>query len=534
MSSDKKTSNTTVNYNSLFLYVIDHIDSKGNYDGSPLPDNLMREYTYGTEDAAMFNPKINDNTMEEAKDIYLLLKEWLKNPTQKNKDNLYEKIYATPLITVFFALAGQLRGEKLSYDLLHLAQEWFYTAKDREAVKFTYLICGLIGLDQVRKSFSEHLYNDLFTMARCEEFTIFLCMACQLSEIHPQKELWFLARHTEGWGKAITLLMLQYRTPAQRLWLLKKGLDLRIFWPPLAPVIIKESRLPQLLEAEEIPEDMYLAAANVIITYLIFLLPNQEPAENPFENSLMTPVQISLEPLLGSFLRHAKTYATTPKNLLTVFAIKDRLELLAQEKKGTALTANAAQLLIGQCDALIYCKDWEPEIRASLFDDKGSLNSEIVDFAADLNIDIWPDVIRFYNEQPKDHTALRYLMFAEAGGDEKRIDTRRHLFLDCAEAHLKQYMEDEDLLINFAHYLKDYPGEGEALLKASFTSIYEHAIGMAALSVSAWPRDKVPITLKKAVIQAIKLNHNPFIDLVLKSIIDERITAPTDFEYGDI
>jgi hypothetical protein len=378
------------------------------------------------------------------------------------------------------------------------------------------------------------LYNDLFTMARCEEFTIFLCMACQLSEIRPQKELWYLARHTEGWGKAITLLLLQYRTPAQRRWLLKNGLEMRIFWPPLAPVIIKESNLPLTLQQDEITEDIYLAAANVIITYLIFLIPNQNPSGNPFENSLMMPVHILLEPLLDNFLRHAKTYAATPKNLLTIFAIKDRLEVLSMEKKGTALTANAAQLLISKCDSLIYYKDWEPEIRASLFDCNGRLNSEVVDFAADLDIDIWPDVIKFYNEHPKDQTALRYLMFADAGGDEKRIDTRRHLFLDCAEAHLRQYMEDEDLLINFAHYLKDYPGEGEPLLQACLTSIYEHAIGMAALSVSAWPRDKVPVKLKKAVIQAMQLNQNPFIGLVLQSIIDERAPAPAEFEYGDI
>ena len=500
-----KMTNTTTNYNSLYLYVVEHIDSKGNYDGSPLPDNLMQEYTYGTEDAAMFRPKTDDSNMEEAKDIYLLLKAWLKNPSKKNKANLYEKVYTTPLITVFFTLARQLHGEKLSYDLLHLAEEWFYTAKDREAVKFAYLICGLIGLNQVRKSFSEHLYNDLFTMARCEEFTIFLCMACQLSEFRPQKELWSLARHTQGWGKAITLLILQYSTPAQRRWLLKKGMDMRIFWPPLSPVIIKESELPQLLQQEEIPEDIYLAAANVIITYMIFLIPNQDPAENPFENSMIPTIHIALEPLLQDFLRHAETYAKTPQYLLTIFAIKDRLEVLAAEKKGAALTANAAQLLIGKCDSLIYYKDWEPEIRASLFNRNGRLNSAIVDFAADLDIDIWPDVIKFYNEHPKDQTALRYLMFAEAGGDEKRIDTRRHLFLDCAESHLRQYMEDENLLVNFAHYLKDYPGEGEPLLQACLTSIYEHAIGMAALSVSAWPRDKVPVELKKAVIQAMQV-----------------------------
>ena len=118
MSSNKEITNTTTDYQSLYLYVVEHIDSKGNYDASPLPDNLMREYTYGTEDAAMFRSKTEDGDMEQAKDIYLLLKAWLKNPTQKTKNNLYEKVYTTPIITVFFALAGQLRGEKLSYDLL--------------------------------------------------------------------------------------------------------------------------------------------------------------------------------------------------------------------------------------------------------------------------------------------------------------------------------------------------------------------------------------------------------------------------------
>ena len=484
MSSNKEITNTTTDYQSLYLYVVEHIDSKGNYDASPLPDNLMREYTYGTEDAAMFRSKTEDVDMEQAKDIYLLLKAWLKNPTQKTKNNLYEKVYTTPIITVFFALAGQLRGEKLSYDLLHLAQEWFYTAKDREAVKFAYLICGLIGLDQVRKSFSEHLY-------------IFLCMACQLSEIRPQKELWFLARHTKGWGRAITLLLLQYRTPAQRIWLLKNGLELRVFWPPLSPVIIRESQLPQLLHQEEIPEDIYLAAANVIITYLIFLLPDRDPSEDNIENSMIPALHIPLEPLLQDFLRHAETYAKTPRNLLTIFAVKDRLEVLAAEKKGAVLTANAAQLLIGKCDSLIFYKDWEPEIRASLFDRNGRLNAEIVDFAADLDIDIWPDVIKFYNEHPKDQTA-------------------------------------ENLLVNFANYLRDYPGEGEPLLQACLTSIYEHAIGMAALSVSAWPRDKVPVELKKAVIQAMQLNQNPFIGMVLQSIIDEREPGPVEFEQGDL
>ena len=156
-----------------------------------------------------------------------------------------------------------------------------------------------------------------------------------------------------------------------------------------------------------------------------------------------------------------------------------------------------------------------------------------MDFAADLDIDIWPDVIRYYNDHPKDHTALRYLMFTGASFDLRIDSKRRHLFLDCAESHLKQYKENEDLLVNFAHFLKDYPGEGEAFLEAGLTSIYEQAIGMAALSLSMWPREQIPLRLKKAVVTAMQLNHDPFIEQVLESIIDEKVPAPFEFGQGD-
>lgn len=48
---------------------------------------------------------------------------------------------------------------------------------------------------------------------------------------------------------------------------------------------------------------------------------------------MIPSLHIPLELLLQDFLRHAETYAKTPRNLLTIFAVKDRLEVLAAEKK---------------------------------------------------------------------------------------------------------------------------------------------------------------------------------------------------------
>lgn len=513
---------------SLFLYIVDHLDKKGAYDGSPLPDDPSRPYSWGAEDAALFQPDPENGDMEAAKEIYLLLKAWMQKPDQRTKQLLYARLRSASMITVFFPLAAQLRGEKLPFDLLHLAQEWLYTAADREVVKFAYLLCGLLDLEQVRRSFSETLYRDLFTLARCEEFTIFLCMACQLSKIRPQKELWYLARRTSGWGKALLMVMLHYRTPIQRKWLLKNGMELKIFWPPLAPVVIKESRLPQLLQQPEIDEETYTYASRALITYMMLLVPAEGMPAPRFDQLAGLPEQIPLAPLLKDFLRHAERYAITPKTLLPIFAIRDRLELLFNEKIWSFLTPNDTQLLIGACDRLIYCRDWEPEIRAGLFDKNGVLVPEIADFAANAGIDIWPRVMEFYNKHPKDLNALRYLMFAEDWDNESRTATRRRLFLECAEAHLDIYLDEEEILANLAHYLQSYPEEGARILEVCLTSIYEQVRGIAALSLSHWPRAALTHELKAAVIRSLHLNDNPFIGTVLQSLLDEKLPSSAE------
>ena len=506
--------------NSLFLYVIEHLNKSGSYDASPLPDQADRPYSYGAEDAALFRPKTEDGDLEEAKNIYLLLKAWMQEPSLKTKQLLYAKLRSVRFITVFFPLAAQLRGEKLPFDLLHLAQEWLYTAADREAVKFVYLLCGLLGLDQVRKSYSENLYRDLFTMARCEEFTLFLCLACQLSDTRPQKELWYLARRTSGWGKALLLVMLNYKTPKQQDWLLKNGLEMKILWPALAPVILRESRALRLLQQDEIDEVTYQAAAKAIITYLMLLAPAEGMPEPGFEQSIPMPAQVPLAPLLQEFLRHARRYALTPQALLTIFAIRDRLDLFSAEKDGAFLEPNETQRLIGLCDSLIYSKDWEPEIRSGLFDAKGEPAPDIVDFAADIGIDIWPEMMEYFNSHPKDIVAMRYLMFAENQESEQRTAIRRRLFLECAEAHIAAYADEENILVNLAHYLENFPGEGTLILSACLTSIYENVRGIAAISLSHWPKEELTPAIKATVIRAIRLNDNPFIVAVLDSLLN--------------
>ena len=72
----------------------------------------------------------------------------------------------------------------------------------------------MIGLDKIRTLYSRQLYDDLFTMALCEEFTLYLCLACHISHLRPQQKIWYLLRRTSGWGRALALALADFEARA--------------------------------------------------------------------------------------------------------------------------------------------------------------------------------------------------------------------------------------------------------------------------------------------------------------------------------
>lgn len=511
---------------SIYAYVLSQLDRKGVFRGTSLPDDDSRPYSYGNDDAELFTPELGPELQQAVQDIVNLLHGWLAIPSDGHKKALYDKIKVMPMIRLFHPLAEELRREKLSFNLLHLAEEWIYTARDREVIKFAYLLCGLIGLKQIKDLYSALFYKDLFTLARCEEFTIYLGLACHLSDLAPQKELWYLARRTCGWGRAITVSLLDYRTDAQQLWLLKNGLDLKIYWPALAPVVILESHLSQRLKQEDLPEDIYEAALHAIVHYLLFLSPVTVYPTYEFTSIGLLPSTIRLSDLLGDLLARARTRADSPQKLLGIFAIKDRLEHMAADEAWDLIDPNACNLIISQCDQLIYSRDWLPLIKEQLFLKNGRLNETIVDFAADLNIDIWSWVFKYWQRHPTDKTALNYVLYDSGAASSQSHNRRLPQLLTLLEKQLGKFIDDEQALVQIMNFLQNTPGEGAGLLIAALTSIYDYPRGMAALALSNWDRDKLTPPLKVAIVKALHLNENPFIEIVLSSLLDEQALSP--------
>ena len=117
--------------NSLYNYILSQFDSKGIFRGASLPDDYNRAYSFGNDDAEQFLPEMNPELSQAVDDILTLLHNWVMVPSGNNKKALYDKIKVVPMIRLFHPLAQELREEKLSFNLLHLAEDWFYNARDR-------------------------------------------------------------------------------------------------------------------------------------------------------------------------------------------------------------------------------------------------------------------------------------------------------------------------------------------------------------------------------------------------------------------
>jgi hypothetical protein len=155
--------------------------------------------------------------------------------------------------------------------------------------------------------------EDLFTLALCEEFTLYLCLACHISHIRPQQKIWYLLRHTCGWGRALALALADYKTDRQQTWLLAHGLELRIFWPPLAPLIIIESLLIKRLQVESCSEKFYKQVVQVVIQYLLFLSPVEDEPEYKFGTFVPQQFNIDLADLLSNLLRLSAPFVVKPE-----------------------------------------------------------------------------------------------------------------------------------------------------------------------------------------------------------------------------
>lgn len=520
-----KTTPTTKN--SLLYFVTQHLNERGEYDASPLPDFPDQPYNYGNDDAEAFSPELAEASEGTVEEIMELLKKWQDIPSLRNKEQLYAYVKDVPMVILFSTLSKKMLRQKLSFQLVELADEWLHSSGDREIIKFSYLLCGVVGLDKVRTLYDKQLYEDLFTLALCEEFTLYLCLACHLSQIRPQQKIWYLLHRTSGWGKALALALADYKTDRQQLWLLYHGFELRIFWPPLAPLIIMESKLLKRLQEPTCTAKFYQHASETVTMYLNFLLPDAEIPEYKYGTLLPQQLNINLQEMLQNYLRLAPPYINKPENVVEILTIKNRLTEILETSSWDLLNPNACNTLIGTCDQLVYSRDWQPIIDKELFTAQNKLNITIADLAAGIDIDVWDRVFAYLHQCPTDELALNFCMHAYSEGTEAELaqypvlsPSRVHKLLEFFTQNEITYLNNEEALLLVLTFVLEYPGQGTSLLILALTSLSDPARGMAAMSLSRWDPKLITAPIRMAVIKALHLNKNPFIKVLLENILN--------------
>lgn len=522
--------------NSLFTFVMKHIGRDGVYDESGLPDQTEIPYTWGNEDAEMFSPHEGTTCEMARQEILMSLKAWLTIPSASNKEDLYNLVLSTPMIIVFKSLSKALLKEKLPFELVKLADEWLHEARHREVIKFAYLLCGVIGLDKIRTLYSRKLYDDLFKMAICEEFTLYLCTACYFSYIRPQQKIWYLLRHTNGWGKVFTLSLADFNTEQKQMWLLMHGLELRIFWPPVAPLIISGSRLTQRLQTPSCTYDFYKYAMNAISQYLLFLTPDESQEQYKLSSLLPRQVNFNVTDMITNILRLAEPFMEDPKNVTDVLSIAEWLRGVIADENWDIMEPNTCHLLIGKCEQIIYQRDWLPVINEELFDENGVLDADVAELASGIYVDIWDRVFTYLCAHPTDPTAISFCLHPCRDKDlsdptlPALTKLRVQKVIDYINKNEIQVVKDEQALVMITSFIEDYPGSCTGMLILALTSLSEGSRGLAALTLTHWEASDLTPAIKLALIKAQQLTHNPFIAVVIEQLLNPVPEEP--FEYN--
>jgi len=525
---------------SIYMYVLANINSRGVYNGARLPDFPDREYDYGESDTQYYNAEEGDEKLaEQMERLDALLREWLDGPTEERREALIKIVERVHVISLARILIQYWREANLAQErLFTLAVYLFYKGRHREVVKFAYVLAATMDLAQVRYRLSKSFYHDLRQVAICDEFTPFFLMGAGNERL--SRDVEYLARHAQGWGRAVALTMCEYDTPAKREWLLEHGMQVRHFWPPLAPFVILKSGLSERLQSgEALPPRLFLPALSAAVGYLEYLsrimleresaelrerdmqwdadareadgeAPGDDSDETEVEDALSEEYErdIKLVPLLRGLLNQVRADDNDLMLLLRLGLLKRQLEMWNAKKFYKYALPNEQSELIGMCDGLLYARDLNEFAHSRLFGGK-KLNLAVLQLAELLQIDLYDEIYPIWQEHLTDQRLLQHVMLFAA---QRRCVPE---LLSYADEHVKEIMLDDNTTCDLLRMAGNNPGCVTQLVKAALTGTSDYPRGMAMMLLRHWGKKHITPELESAVGEARRLAPNdPFMHVL--------------------
>lgn len=486
----------------IYHFVINHLDEHGRFTEYMLCDsnNETIPRPLGSEDAFYYSTSMQPS-ITLAMQLVELMQKYMAEPSQANRNGLYEKLKGQVFAAYCDPFMDSFSKQEMTAPAYDLARRFFYNAQHREHVKFALLLFGFYGMKEIHDNDSE-LWQDIVKIAHCEEFTFPFLLACRISDFTYQPAVWELIRCTNAWGRVFAISDCKCADDEERLWLLEHGTDISVEYPPLSIKFITETHLEELLKYP-LTYEQYKSAVVVVGNYLILLT---RTSISDIEHSFNI-TSINLPHLLRLILKQAEQHIHKPEDMLDMVSYAETLHALADENNLSQLSINDCQLLIAAFEKIIFTKDMSQEILGNMLKDD-EVDYTLCDLAVELDIDIWPQLFDFWKKHLLEIGLFPYLLSYET-------ENRSQQVLKIISRHLPEYSIDSGSLLVPLRYLATHPGEGEAIVCAALTSIYDLARGIACATLDEWPKEFITPAIYEALKEGRKLSNN--------AVVTERI-----------
>ncbi len=252
---------------------------------------------------------------EEAKfvhDVLNALITLVRSDDERSRRDLYRLSLDQSIVPYADAFIEELsRQREFGPESLRVHARWLvHTATHREPLKLGVLLLGLSGT-------AEDI-DDLITISRHDEFTLFAAIAVANILDDPTDAWWAMARSVHGWGKVHLVERLCGRVedrPDIRDWLVRHGCNNEIMPEYLACCCARAGHMAEALDADD-PDEEWLDGACLIFRALL----NGGPAEDI--DSYEDGVDVAT-----SLIDHLTTRCESLNRLEVVAALHDWLEV---------------------------------------------------------------------------------------------------------------------------------------------------------------------------------------------------------------
>ena len=482
----------------IYQFIIDNLDEYGRFTANELCDdqdsNIPRPL--GAEDAHYYTIDINPDP-HPAQQLVQEVRNYIAEPSQQNRTQLYKTLNTVGFAYCCDNFLNEFTADEMNIVAFDLARRFFYNATNRNPLKFSLLLFGLYGMEQIKDT-EPALWRDIVRVAHCEEFTFAFLYACKIKNYLPQDEIWEIMRVTNSWGKVFAIIDCKCRNRADRFWLMENGPDISVEYSPLSVKLITETHLEELL-AEDITYNQYKCAIAIVGNYLMMFT---QFAQKDIESNFNTQA-INLPHILVLILAKAQKFVHSADDVLEMISYATTLTRLLDEQNLPQLSLNQAQLLIASFEKIIYSKDWSQEIQTNLIK-KGKINYSLCDLAFELDMDIWQRLYDYWLAHPLETGLFSYLLSYETEGRVEKV-------LQQIVNFMPYYSNSEDTLLVPLRYLADHPGRGEGIICAALTGFFELPRGFACKLLGIWGLQYITPAIRYALLEAARLTTNAFV-----------------------